>query len=208
MGNVKHTRGRLSGEERRRQILDAALRLFADKGFSGTKTREIAQLAGISETLIFQHFKNKEELYRMALKQLFAHHPVIPEIEEKVAQKDDLGVFTDLALHMIRHAQQDPRIIRLSAFAALEGPHFAEIFQHGEESTLLVSEFLASYIKQRIAEGAFKNINARIAARLFIETIFMHIVDQEVSLTGPPLAFSVEETVETLVKIFLGGLKV
>jgi hypothetical protein len=35
----------------------------------------------------------------------------------------------------------------------------------------------------------------------------MYIVDQEVSLTGPPLDFPVEETVETLVEIFLSGLK-
>lgn len=208
MGTVMQTKGRLSGEERRNQILDAALKLFADKGFSGTKTREIAELAGISETLIFQHFKTKEDLYREAVKQLFAHHPVIPEIEEKVAQRDDMGVFTTLALHMIKHAQQDPRIIRLSVFIALEGSHFAEIFHRGEEPILLVSESLAGYIEQRIDEGAFKNVNAQIAARLFIETIFMHSVDQDICMTGPPLPFSVEETVETLVEIFLGGLKV
>ncbi len=203
----RQTKSRLSGQERRKHILESALRLFAEKGFSGTKTREIAELAGISETLIFQHFKTKEDLYRAALKELFAHHPVIPEIEDKVARKDDTAVFTTLALHMITHAQQDPRIVRLSAFRALEGSHFTEIFHRGEESTLIVSDFLVTYIQQRINDGAFKNTNAQIAARLFIETVFMHIVDQEVALTGPPLAFPVEEIVETLVKIFLGGLK-
>lgn len=203
----RQTKLRLSGQERRKYILESALRLFAEKGFSGTKTREIAELAGISETLIFQHFKTKEDLYRAALKELFAHHPVIPEIEDKVAQKDDNAVFTTLALHMITHAQQDPRIVRLTAFRALEGSHFTESFLRGEESTLIVSDFLGTYIQQRINEDAFKNTNAQIAARLFIETVFMHIVDQEVALTGPPLAFPVEEIVETLVKIFLGGLK-
>jgi AcrR family transcriptional regulator len=52
--------------ERRGQIIDATLELFAEKGFSGTKTREIAERAGISETLIFQHFKTKGDLYRAA----------------------------------------------------------------------------------------------------------------------------------------------
>jgi len=203
----RHTKPRLSVQERRKHIIESALRLFAEKGFSGTKTREIAELAGISEALIFQHFKTKEDLYRAALRELFAPHPVIPEIEDKVARKDDTAVFKTLALHMITHAQQDPRIVRLSAFRALEGSHFTEIFYHGEESTQIVSDFLVTYIQQRINEGAFKNANAQIAARLFIETVFMHIVDQEVALTGPPLAFPVEEIVETLVKIFLGGLK-
>lgn len=208
MGAVRGTKERLSGEQRRGQILDAALKLFAEKGFSGTKTREIAELAGISETLIFQHFKTKEDLYRAALRQLFAHHPVIPEIEEKVEKKDDGGVFTALALHMITHALQDPRIIRLSAFAALEGSGFSEIFHSGEDSPVRISELLASYIEQRIKDGVFRNVNAPIVARLFIETIFMHIVDQEVALTGPPLSFPVEETVEELVNVFLDGIKV
>jgi hypothetical protein len=71
----------------------------------------------------------------------------------------------------------------------------------------MISEFLDRYIKQRTEEGAFKAVNGSIVARLFIETIFMYIVDQEVSLTGPPLDFPVEETVETLVDLFLRGLK-
>lgn len=207
MRKVGQGKERLSGEERRTQILEAALGLFADKGFSGTKTRQIARVAGVSETLIFQHFKTKEDLYREALKQLFAGHPVIPEVEERAAQRDDRGLFTTLALHMIRHARNDPRIVRLSAFTALEGRQFADIFHRGEDSALMISEFLAGYITLRIEEGLFKEINARIVARLFIETVFMYIVDQEVSLTGPPLTFPVEETVETLVDTFLSGLK-
>jgi len=207
MRKVAQGKARLSGEERRTQILEAALGLFADKGFSGAKTRQIARVAGVSETLIFQHFKTKEDLYREALKQLFAGHPVIPEVEEKAAQRDDRGLFTTLALHMIRHARNDPRIVRLSAFTALEGRQFADIFHRGEDSALMISEFLAGYITLRIEEGSFKEINARIVARLFIETVFMYIVDQEVSLTGPPLTFPVEETVETLVDTFLSGLK-
>jgi len=207
MGRMRQTKERMSGEQRRGQIIDAALELFAEKGFSGTKTREIAEHAGISETLIFQHFKTKEDLYRAALRELFAHHPVIPEIEEKVENKDDGGVFTALALHMITHARQDPRIFRLSAFAALEGSDFADILHSGEDSPVRISELLASYIEQRIKDGMFKHVNAVIVARLFIETIFMHIVDQEVALTGPPLSFPVEETVEELVNVFLDGIK-
>jgi AcrR family transcriptional regulator len=207
MSTVRQTKERLSGEQRRGQIIDAALELFAEKGFSGTKTREIAELAGISETLIFQHFKTKGDLYRAALRELFAHHPVIPEIEGNIETKDDRGVFFALAHHMITHARQDPRIIRLSAFAALEGSDFADLFHSGEDSPVRISELLASYIEQRMKDGAFKKVNAHIVARLFIETIFMHIVDQEVALTGPPLSFPVEETVDALVNVYLDGIK-
>ena len=206
MKKDKEKKERLSGEERRTRIIDTALGLFADKGFSGTRTKEIAELAGISETLIFQHFKTKEELYRAALQELFAHHPVMPDIEEKIAIKDDFGVFGALALHVIRHNRQDRRIMRLAIFSALEGFHFAEIVGHGAEMWPPLPEILGRYIQQRINEGAFKKVNAQIAAQLFIQTIFMYIADQEAPISGPPLSFSDEEVVETLVRIFLDGL--
>jgi AcrR family transcriptional regulator len=57
------TTARLSADERRKAILEAVRRLFADKGFHGTTTRELAQAAGVSEALLFKHFPNKEALY-------------------------------------------------------------------------------------------------------------------------------------------------
>ena len=53
----------LTGEERRRSIIDAARPLFAEKGFHGTSIREIAKAADVSEALIYKHFPSKEALY-------------------------------------------------------------------------------------------------------------------------------------------------
>jgi AcrR family transcriptional regulator len=54
---------KLSGEERRAAIIQAVRRAFAEKGFHGTTTRELARAAGVSEALLFKHFPNKEALY-------------------------------------------------------------------------------------------------------------------------------------------------
>ncbi|CAO3411205.1 TetR/AcrR family transcriptional regulator [Azospirillum largimobile] len=54
---------RLDSRARRRAIVDAALPLFARKGFAATTTKEIAQAAGVSEGLIFKHFPSKASLY-------------------------------------------------------------------------------------------------------------------------------------------------
>lgn len=51
-----------SGAESRQAILLASFDLFARKGYQGTSTREIAKKAGVSEGLIFHHFKNKPEI--------------------------------------------------------------------------------------------------------------------------------------------------
>jgi AcrR family transcriptional regulator len=54
---------RLSSEERRAAIIKAVRRAFAEKGFHGTTTRELADAAGVSEALLFKHFPNKEALF-------------------------------------------------------------------------------------------------------------------------------------------------
>src|SRR5438105_9809272 len=57
------TSSKLSAEERRAAIIKAVRRTFAEKGFHGTTTRELARAAGVSEALLFKHFPNKEALY-------------------------------------------------------------------------------------------------------------------------------------------------
>ena len=54
---------KMSSEERRADIIKAVRKLFADKGFDGTTTRELAKAAGVSEALLFKHFPNKEALF-------------------------------------------------------------------------------------------------------------------------------------------------
>ena len=58
---------KLTGDERRAAIVVAVRRVFADKGFHGTTTRELAEAAGVSEALLFKHFPNKEALYSAML---------------------------------------------------------------------------------------------------------------------------------------------
>ncbi len=58
---------KLSAEERRAAIIKAVRRAFAEKGFHGTTTRELARAAGVSEALLFKHFPNKEALYAALL---------------------------------------------------------------------------------------------------------------------------------------------
>ena len=54
---------RLDSEERRKAIIDAALPLFARKGFAATTTKDLARAAGVSEPLLYRHFPSKEALY-------------------------------------------------------------------------------------------------------------------------------------------------
>jgi AcrR family transcriptional regulator len=59
----RSTRKRLTAEERREAILDAALEVFARRGFHGSSIDEIAQAAGVSKALIYEHFPSKRDLH-------------------------------------------------------------------------------------------------------------------------------------------------
>ncbi len=58
----RKTRGKLSGDVRREQIVQAALRIIARKGVSGLTTAGIAKEVGVSEANLYRHFKNKDEI--------------------------------------------------------------------------------------------------------------------------------------------------
>ena len=57
------TRRRLTAEERRTEILDAALSAFSRKGYHAASIDDIAGEAGVSKALIYEHFASKQELY-------------------------------------------------------------------------------------------------------------------------------------------------
>jgi AcrR family transcriptional regulator len=58
---------RLSSEARREAIVQAVKGVFAEKGFDGTTTRELAKAANVSEALLYKHFPSKESLYAAML---------------------------------------------------------------------------------------------------------------------------------------------
>ena len=72
---------RSDGVEARNRLLDAALKLFADKGFSQTSTREIAQAAQANLASISYYFGDKEGLYRAVFEDPRFNHGIDPTAE-------------------------------------------------------------------------------------------------------------------------------
>ena len=54
---------RLPAAERREQLLETAIRLFAERGYSGATTSELARAAGVTEPIIYRHFNSKKDLF-------------------------------------------------------------------------------------------------------------------------------------------------
>jgi AcrR family transcriptional regulator len=60
-------RVRMTGKDRREQLLDVGRRLFAEKGFDGTSIEEVASRANVSKPIVYEHFGGKEGLYAVVV---------------------------------------------------------------------------------------------------------------------------------------------
>ncbi len=63
----RERRRRRSSDEIKSLLVNSARELFAERGFGGTTTREIAERAGVDETLLFRNFTNKERIFQEAV---------------------------------------------------------------------------------------------------------------------------------------------
>ncbi len=66
-------RQRMTGKERREQLISIGREVFAERGFEGTSVEEIAQRAGVSKPVVYEHFGGKEGLYAVVVDREMLH---------------------------------------------------------------------------------------------------------------------------------------
>ena len=191
-----------SGRERQASIIAAAATLFAQKGFNGTTTREIAKTAGISEALLFRYFPTKRALYAAIIAAKSQLSQLMASIEEAAEKRDDVRVFTLIAGFRI-HRGSDPSLLRLLLFSALEGHDLSDMFFRNRHRVFY--EFLAGYIARRTREGKFRKVDPLLAAQSFVGMIVYHRLLHEIFKVPPHC--TPEEAVAGYVDVFLEGLR-
>lgn len=165
----------MAGDERRLQILRIAMRLFSQRGFGGTTTKEIAVAAGVSEAMVFRHFATKKELYSAILDHKACLHETMDPIHvvaEAIARKDDHAVFEGLALGALDRHDCDPEFHRLLLHSALEEHELAQMFW--EKFVTRVYRILGSYIRERQRDGAIIDVEPLIIVRAFVGMVIHH----------------------------------
>jgi TetR/AcrR family transcriptional regulator len=148
---------RMSGDERRQQLIETALHLFATNGFRGTTTRAIAQAAGVSEGIIFRYFPTKEDLYAAILNHKARQQGIDRTLEmlrRTMAAQDDEALVLQLALKIFDTYRRDADFERLMFRAALEGHDLARVSQR--TLGLPMFDLLRAYVMKRQAAGALR----------------------------------------------------
>lgn len=169
---------RMRGEERHAAIVRSAIHLFAEKGFRGATTRELAAQVGVTEPVLYQHFKTKRDLYG-AIIEAKAHqaservHTLRPFAEAG----NDTVFFTRLAELILERYEKDPALTRLLLFSSLEGHELSERFF--ERVFRDFYELVLDYVQRRVKSGAFRQVDPEVAARGLIGMVAYHgLVEQ------------------------------
>jgi AcrR family transcriptional regulator len=198
-------RTRMSAGGRREQIIKGAMRIFADKGFRGTTTREIAARLNISEALMFKYFPSKEALYRAIIAKRTDGSEEMFFPPEAVKAKDDRAVFRSIASYLIRKNTTDPTFMRLILYSALEGHDLSRMFF--EKHAMKKTRLLSNYIRQRIKEKGFRKVCPMLAARAFVGMAVQYVIAQEIYGLKNSSRFTQKKVVDSFVDTFLNGLQ-
>lgn len=185
--------------------MQVATELFAQQGYNGTTTRQIAAEAQVNEAIIFRLFESKEELYwailerkseSRAYRQTLTRHLDGPE--------DELSKFSAIAEEILRRREEDPDLTRLLLFSALENHKLSGKFF--ETYAADYYETLAGYIRLRIKQGKFKPVEPMIAARTFVGMVTYHSLVRVLFGRIAHLNFDPGEVGYQVASLWLGGI--
>jgi len=164
---------RLPGE-RPRQILDAALRVFSDKGLEAAKLEEIAALAGVSKGTIYLYFTSKEELFREVVRANVV--PLIDQVERGIGTAPAaVELERYLRTHWAGIANDGSSgWMRLIIGELHRFPDLAEFYSR--EVIGRSWKILSGIIRRGIASGEFRAIDPSAAVSMVHATTIMHAV--------------------------------
>ena len=194
---------RLPVAERKEQIVGAAMRCFAERGFEGTTSRMLSRAAGVSEGLIFRHFPTKRSLYRAIIARRIAESPAGLMPVEAAGRGDDRAVLSSIASALVERVGRDPSFMRLLFFSALEGAPLARMFYQARVRRVRL--FLSSYLERRMKEGALRRVDPVAAAGAYMGMV-ANYVQQKHLFRVPVSPLATEDLVRTWVDLFLKGL--
>ncbi len=140
---------------RQREIIDASIRLIANKGIQGVTIKNLSGEIGISEPALYRHFKNKHEILSGVIESFNNYNKLIPESVLDI----DATALEKLNISVVRVLE------KFAEYPEISGVFFSEeIFQNDEDLAGKVSElisrnreFFIGIIEEGISEGSLRD---------------------------------------------------
>jgi AcrR family transcriptional regulator len=190
-------------EDKRRQLLDAAVRVFARKGYHASRVGDIAEEAGVAHGLLYHYFASKDELLEIVFRETWADLlAAIRNVEESgESAREQLR---QVAAIMLRSWRHDPDLIRVLVREIGRSPEL----QRRIDALGQVFDAVARIVERGQARGEFRSeLDPRLASFVFYGAL-------EALLTGwvlgqlPDGDDEVRRAEQALVEIVCSGLEV
>lgn len=186
-------------EQTRERILDAAEKLFAEKGFYETAMDEIVQAAQISKGGVYFHFPSKEKLFFALLDKLA--ETLHQEVQQEIARRRGAVNKIQGALEVVLKTLSGKR--RLTQIVLRQGYGLGPSFERKRlEIYARFAQLIQEHLDEAVAEGSIPPINTEITAYAWLGAINELVLRW--IYTGKPDPLT--ESLPALLEIFLRGI--
>ena len=147
-------RKRLPAEERKKQILKCAVKIFAQTNFRSTRVSDIADEAGISEAAIYKHFPSKNTIYLDVLKHMSTR--ILTFWKEEIHKEPDAyQALRNMGLTYFRRMSMHPDELKVQfqAIAEVGNPEIADRLHQDHQNYM---DLIGEVLKKGISDGSFK----------------------------------------------------
>jgi AcrR family transcriptional regulator len=159
--------------ERTDKIIQAAGKLFARQGYNGTSTREIAQLADVSENTLFRHFDHKEDIFWAAIRWQLTGLKPARDLLSGIERGDSPEVVLPKIIEILEDTVvYRSELLRLIAIAIIELP---------EKSDGLLSQYftpvfstIRKYLEMNIKNRTIRDLDSTMLTSAMIMTALTH----------------------------------
>jgi len=160
--------GHARSDEKARQILDGARRVFLADGFDAASMNEIARVAGVSKGTLYVYFESKQALFAALIRdERRQQAEQMTPLDD--ASPDVAAALTAFGLSLMRK-MTSPDVIAQVRIVIAVAPKFPEIGRAFYESgPLFGRDKLAAYLDRQMREGRLRRANQNVAATQFLQ---------------------------------------
>jgi AcrR family transcriptional regulator len=201
----EQTKAEARTEQLTNRLLEAATKLFMEKGFKATSMVEIARHAHASKETFYRYFPSKEDLFREVV---YSRVNLFVEEMSKVLVSHDppakaLTLFGELVLGRILTVEATS-LHRILSLERERFPELSGVFH--EKGPARVHAALSRYLGEQVAKGTLRKMSPAIAARQFFDLVAAEML-MRINIAGRPhpTKAQVQQRVREAVDCFLHG---
>jgi len=191
-----------SENQTRTRILQAAQRLFAAKGFEGTTTRDLAQIAGVAEGTLFRHFANKKAIFVEV-----ATSGWVDILTDLLTELSEMGSYKAVAQVMRRrmcNLQKNADIMRVCFMEVQFHPDLRDRIQ--TEIIEKMTEVAEAFFQTAMDKGIYRQMDAKLGAKVFLGLFAIAGFSDHTLIEPNASPQEMQKMAEGLADIFLNGV--